>query len=56
MRLLAIAMALALAGCTSSAGFKRDQLVCVGLCWEAETSANQSTGTTIKPQGNEDDD
>jgi hypothetical protein len=48
----AIALSLVLlAGCTTSLGFKRDQLICLGVCWEAETEADKTTGTTIESKG-----
>jgi hypothetical protein len=56
MKQLAVAVALmVIAGCTSTAGLKRDQLICLGLCWEAETGITQTTGTT-KPKGRNDHD
>jgi uncharacterized lipoprotein len=56
MKQIAVAVTLmVIAGCSSSAGLKRDQLICLGLCWEAETGITQTTGTT-KPKGRKDHD
>lgn len=52
---IGLLLLLSVTGCSSSTGFKRDQLICMGFCWEAETDAQQTTGTN-KPKHKEEKD